>query len=67
MITLTENYFSVNMELIMLLTYIKQRLSHVAPLEKANTFMQAFRKFQLKKIKFILLINVFLDVTVLNA
>ena len=67
MITLTENYFSVNMELIMLLTYIKQRLSHVAPLEKANTFMQAFRKFQLKKFKFILLINVFLDVTVLNA
>ena len=44
-----------------------QRLSHVAQLEKANTFMQAFRKFQLKKFKFILLINVFLDVTVLNA
>ena len=31
-----------------------QRLSHVEQLEKANTFMQAFRKFQLKKFKFIL-------------
>ena len=49
MVTLTENYFSVDMELNAAhIHYTNVVLWHVAPLEKANKLMQAFRKFQLK-------------------
>ena len=51
MVTLTESYFSVDMELNAAhihYTNVACGMWHVAPLEKANTLMQAFRKFQLK-------------------
>ena len=66
MVTLTEDYFSVDMELSAAHIHYTRAESR-GTIRKANTFMQTFRKFLLKKYKFILLINVFLDVTLLNA
>ena len=46
MVTLTENYFSVDMDINA--AHIHYTNVACGTLEKANTFMQAFRKFQLK-------------------